>query len=187
MTDAMAFPFPRAVHLRNRRDRESASSDSDDDSLTKDGSLNSDRNDCDSIASDDFDQDGYLPETATSLEEHRVAVARAGGNMDGIEEVKVSVPGSGGAAELECAELISRHVNEYIGGPQVSSLAHYIPCLVFTCLHRWRESAQSFAFCLPPRQRSQLRFQGSSPFLSLTPCIMSCVLHTFFTLTLCLC
>jgi hypothetical protein len=65
LTDSIAFPFPRAIHLRNRRDREPSTSDSDneDDSMTKDDSLNSqgDRNDCDSIASDDFDNDGTVP------------------------------------------------------------------------------------------------------------------------------
>lgn len=63
LTAATEFPFPRAVHLRNRRDREPTSSDSEDedDSMTKDGSLNSgerENGDCDSIASDDFDEDG---------------------------------------------------------------------------------------------------------------------------------
>lgn len=67
-----------------------------------------------------------MTETATSLEEHEVAVARAGGNIDGVEEIKVSVPGSGSTAELKSAELISRHVNEYVGGPQVDNSSYLI-------------------------------------------------------------
>jgi hypothetical protein len=69
---------------------------------------------------------GDLEETATSLEEHEVAVARAGGNIDGVEQIKVSVPGVGSAAELKSAELISKHVNEYLGGPQVKVI--FSPC-----------------------------------------------------------
>lgn len=65
---------------------------------------------------------GYLSETATSLEDHAVAVARAGGNIDGVEQIKVHVPGTGSVAELKSAELISKHVNEYLGGPQVAGV-----------------------------------------------------------------
>jgi hypothetical protein len=70
------------------------------------------------------------------LEEHEVAVARAGGNIDGVEQIKVSVPGVGSAAELKSAELISKHVNEYLGGPQVKVIFSLF--LIFlSCSQLW--------------------------------------------------
>lgn len=65
LTDSLNFPFPRAVHLRNRRDRLPSDSDSDSDNMTRDGGTldSDDKNECDSIASDDYDMDGALLES----------------------------------------------------------------------------------------------------------------------------